>query len=105
MEAVANIFNQMDKELEGDLLSRIEEQDPNLVERIRQLMFTFEDLLKLDDRSIQTLLKEVSSDELSVALKGASDALKAKIFSNMSERAANMLKEDLEAMGLSGFQR
>jgi flagellar motor switch protein FliG len=105
VEAVANIFNQMDKELEGDLLSRIEEQDPNLVERIRQLMFTFEDLLKLDDRSIQTLLKEVSSDELSVALKGASDALKAKIFSNMSERAANMLKEDLEAMGLSGFQR
>lgn len=99
VEAVANIFNQMDKELESELLGKIEEQDPNLVERIRQLMFTFEDLIKLDDRSIQTLLKEVSSDELSVALKGASDALKAKIFANMSERAAGMLKEDLEVMG------
>ena len=99
VEVVASIFNQMDKELESELLGKIEEQDPNLVDRIRQLMFTFEDILKLDDRSIQTLLKEVSSDELSVALKGASDDLKAKIFANMSERAAAMLKEDLEVLG------
>jgi flagellar motor switch protein FliG len=61
-------------------------------------MFTFEDLVQLDDKSVQVLLKEVSSDEISVALKGASDSMKDKIFSNMSERAAAMLREDLEAM-------
>jgi flagellar motor switch protein FliG len=63
------------------------------------LMFTFEDLLQLDDKGIQVLLKEISSEDLSVALKGASDAIKTKIFGNMSERASAMLKEDLEAMG------
>jgi flagellar motor switch protein FliG len=62
-------------------------------------MFTFEDLLQLDDKGIQVLLKEISSEDLSIALKGASDAIKTKIFANMSERASAMLKEDLEAMG------
>jgi len=62
-------------------------------------MFTFEDLSQLDDRGVQVLLKEVSSEDISVALKGASDLMKDKVFSNMSERAAAMLKEDLEAMG------
>jgi len=99
VELVANIFNQMDKTLESELLSKMEEVNPELVDRIRQLMFTFEDLIHLDDRGVQTLLKEISSEELSVALKGASDGLKEKIFKNMSERAAAMLKEDLEAMG------
>jgi flagellar motor switch protein FliG len=99
VEMVASILNQMDKTLESQLLNGLEEQNPELAEKIRQLMFTFEDLLQLDDKSIQLLLKEVSSDDITIALKGASDVMKAKIFANMSERAAAMLKEDLEAMG------
>lgn len=99
VEAVANIINQMDKSFEDDILGRVEEANPDLAERIRQLMFTFEDLLKLDDQNIQIILKEISNEEIRVALKGASDAIKDKIFKNMSERAASMLKEDIEAMG------
>jgi len=99
VEVVAGILNQMDRTLESELLGQIEESNPDLAERIRQLMFTFEDLTQLDDKSIQVLLKEISSEDISVALKGASDTMKEKIFSNMSERAAAMLKEDLEAMG------
>lgn len=97
--AVASILNQMDKKKEAELLSSIEETNPELAQRIRQLMFTFEDLIKLDNKSIQTLLKEITSEELAIALKGASDAIKEKIFSNMSERASAMLKEDIESMG------
>lgn len=99
VELVANIFNQMDKTLEADLLGRLEESNPELADKIRQLMFTFDDLLHVDDRGIQAILKDISSEDLSVALKGATDVMKEKIFSNMSERAATMLKEDLEAMG------
>jgi flagellar motor switch protein FliG len=99
VEVVANILNQMDRKLESELLDKIEEADPTLAERIRQLMFTFEDLLKVDDRGMQVLLKEITSEDVALALKGASDAIKEKIFGNMSERAAAMLKEDLEAMG------
>ena len=99
VEVVANIMNQMDKALEEDLLGRLEESNPELAEKIKQLMFTFEDLSQLDDKGIQILLKEISSEDLSIALKGASDTIKTKIFANMSERASAMLKEDLEAMG------
>ncbi|MBA4416640.1 MAG: flagellar motor switch protein FliG [Syntrophus sp. (in: bacteria)] len=99
VEVVAGIFNQMERNLEQDLLGRVEEMDPELADKIRQLMFTFEDLIQLDDKGVQALLKEVSSDDISVALKGASDTMKEKIFTNMSERASAMLKEDLEAMG------
>ena len=99
VEMVANILNQMDRKLESELLGKIEEEDASLAERIRQLMFTFEDLMKIDDRGMQTLLKEITSEDVGLALKGASDAIKEKIFKNMSERAAAMLKEDLEAMG------
>lgn len=99
VEVVASILNQMDRTLESELLGRLEESNPELAERIRQLMFTFEDLAHLDDRSVQVLLKEISSEDVGLALKGASDSMKDKIFSNMSERAAAMLKEDLEAMG------
>jgi flagellar motor switch protein FliG len=99
IEVVAGIFNQMDRTLEMELLGKVEEQDPELAEKIRNLMFTFEDLTQLDDRGTQVLLKEVSSEDISVALKGASDGMKEKIFANMSERASAMLKEDLEAMG------
>ena len=99
VEMVANILNQMDRKLESELLGKIEEEDASLAERIRQLMFTFEDLMKIDDRGMQTLLKEITSEDVSLALKGSSDHIKEKIFKNMSERAAAMLKEDLEAMG------
>ncbi len=99
VEMVASILNQMDRKLESELLGKIEEEDASLAERIRQLMFTFEDLMKIDDRGMQTLLKEITSEDVSLALKNASDAIKEKIFKNMSERAAAMLKEDLEAMG------
>jgi flagellar motor switch protein FliG len=99
VELVASILNQMDRKLESELLDKIEEADPALAERIRQLMFTFEDLLKVDDRGMQTLLKEITSEDVALALKGASDGIKEKIFANMSERAGAMLKEDLEAMG------
>lgn len=99
VEVVASILNQMDRTLESELLGKLEETSPELAERIRQLMFTFEDLAHLDDRSVQVLLKEVSSEDIGIALKGASDVMKEKIFANMSERASAMLKEDLEAMG------
>ncbi len=99
VEMVASILNQMDRKLESELLGKIEEEDASLAERIRQLMFTFEDLMKIDDRGMQTLLKEITSEDVGLALKGASDHIKEKIFKNMSERAATMLKEDLEAMG------
>ncbi len=99
VEMVANILNQMDRKLESELLGKIEEEDASLAERIRQLMFTFEDLMKIDDRGMQTLLKEITSEDVALALKGASDSIKEKIYKNMSERAAAMLKEDLEAMG------
>jgi flagellar motor switch protein FliG len=99
VEMVASILNQMDRKLESELLGKIEEEDASLAERIRQLMFTFEDLMKIDDRGMQTLLKEITSEDVGLALKGSSDHIKEKIFKNMSERAATMLKEDLEAMG------
>jgi flagellar motor switch protein FliG len=98
VEAVATILNQMDRTLESELLGKLE-SSPDLAEKIRQLMFTFEDLVQLDDKSVQTLLKEISSEDIGLALKGASDTMKEKIYSNMSERASAMLKEDLEAMG------
>ncbi len=99
VDVVAGMLNEMDRSMEAAILEGIEERDPELADRIKQLMFTFEDLLNLDDKSIQILLKEISSDDLTTALKGSSEALKRKMLSNMSERAAKMLEEDLEAMG------
>ena len=99
VDLVASILNQMDRTLETELLGRLEEANPDLAEKIRQLMFTFEDLIKLDDKGIQVLLKDVSSDDIALALKAASEVIKEKIFANMSDRAAAMLREDLEAMG------
>ncbi len=99
VEVVASMLNQMNRTTESEILESIEESNPELAEKIKQLMFTFEDLLKTDDKGIQLLLKEVSSEDLTLALKGASEALKDRILNNMSERAAKMLKEDLEAMG------
>ena len=99
VKAVADILNQMDNATESSILSKIEETDPKMADEIRQLMFIFDDLALVDDRGIQEILKEISSDDLAKALKTASEAVKEKIFKNMSERAVEMLNEDIEDMG------
>ena len=99
VEVAAEILNQVDRSVEKTILEKIEEEHEELADEIRQSMFIFEDLIHLDDRSIRALLKEISNDELILALKTASDALKEKIFGNLSKRAAEMLKEDMEVMG------
>ena len=85
--------------LESSVVDSIRETDPELAQKIMDKMFIFEDLLKIDNKGIQAVLKEVSSDTLVIALKGASSELKEKILSNMSSRAAEALKEDLESRG------
>jgi flagellar motor switch protein FliG len=97
--SVAEILNQMNSSLEGTILQAIDERKQGLADEIRKLMFVFEDMGQVDDRSIMALLKEINTDMLKLALKTSSDSLKEKIFKNMSERAAQMLKEDLEVMG------
>ena len=96
---VAEILNQMDSSAENTILKGIEEQKQTLAEDIRRLMFVFEDLIQVDDKSIMAILKEVNNETLMPAMKTASDELKEKIFKNMSERAVQMMKEDLEVMG------
>ncbi|HWQ08156.1 MAG TPA: flagellar motor switch protein FliG [Holophaga sp.] len=97
--AVAEILNAVDRATEEEVLSEIEEESAQMAEDIRNLMFVFEDIKGIDDRGIRELLKEVSNEELTQALKGASDDLKQKFFKNLSERAATMIQEDLEIMG------
>src|SRR3990172_4818715 len=97
--AVAEILNQLDHSTEARVISEIEGSNPDLAEEIRKLMFMFEDLIKVDDRGMQTILKDVSSQDLLIALKTASEPLRTKIFTNISQRAATMMKEDLEALG------
>ena len=97
--AVAEILNAVDRATEEEVLSEIEEESAQTAEDIRNLMFVFEDIKALDDRAIRELLKEVSNEELTQALKGASEELRDKFFKNLSERAAGMIQEDLEIMG------
>lgn len=99
IKTAAEILNQCDRNNEEAILKKIEEQNETLAESIRQNMFLFDDLVNLDDRSIQLLLKEVTTDELSIALKTAPEALKEKIFKNMSQRAVQLLKEEMELKG------
>ncbi len=101
VQPVAEMLNVMDKNTEKAIMSRIEEKDPILAEEIRKLMFVFEDIVKIDDKGIQTLLKEVPNEKLLLALKTANEEIKNKIFKNISQRAANLLKEDLSNMGPS----
>lgn len=96
---VAEILNLADRATEKGIMEGLESDDPDLVEEIRRLMFVFEDIKMVNDKGIQAVLKEVENDELSLALKTASDELQQKIFGNMSERAAGMIKEDMEFMG------
>jgi flagellar motor switch protein FliG len=96
---VAELLNQMSRETADKLLAYLDEEDNPLAEEVRKEMFLFEDLLLMDNKSFQVLMRDISNDELLTALKGAEDRLKEKFFSNMSERAAEMLREDLEMMG------
>jgi flagellar motor switch protein FliG len=99
IEPIADMLNLMDKASEKNIMARVEEKDPELAEEIRKLMFVFEDVIFVDDRGIQELLKIVDNMKLVIALKTAPDDVKAKLYKNMSNRAATLLKEDLEAMG------
>jgi flagellar motor switch protein FliG len=101
VQPVAEMLNVMDKNTETAIMSRLEEKDPLLAEEIRKLMFVFDDIAKIDDRGIQTLLKEVPNDKLLLALKTASEEIRSKILKNLSARAAEMLREDLTSMGPS----
>ena len=96
---VAEILNLADRSTEKSVMEGLEADDPDLVEQIRRLMFVFEDIKLVDDKGIQQILKEVDNDELGLALKTASEELKNKIFKNMSERAAALIKEDMQFMG------
>lgn len=97
-EKAAEVLAHAGRELEEELLTEIEDENPALAEEIRKHLFTFEDFLKVDDFAIQTLLREISTDDLKLALKGASTEVKEKFFRNMSKRAADLLKEELELM-------
>ncbi|MBO4301055.1 MAG: flagellar motor switch protein FliG [Desulfovibrio sp.] len=99
VQSVAEILNAVDRATEEEVLSEIEEDSAQMAEDIRNLMFVFEDCKSIDDKGIREMLKEVSNEDLTLALRGASDDLKEKIFKNMSERAANMIREELEFMG------
>ncbi len=98
-KTAADILNFVDRTAEERIIGEIEETFPDLAERIRDLMFTFEDLKDLDDNAIQATLKDVPREQLVVALKTASPEVRDKIFKNVSSRAAEMIKEDLEALG------
>ena len=98
VDAIADMLNLVDKSSEEEMLENLEERDPDLAEDIRQLMFVFDDLVKLDDRSIQELLKSVPQEKWKIALKTCSESVKDLVFSNMSQRAAEMLSEDMDAM-------
>ena len=99
LKAAANIMNYLDTNIEGQLMDSIRESDEEMSQQIQDLMFVFENLIDVDDRGIQTLLREVPGDLLQRALKGSDDQMREKVFKNMSKRAAEMLADDLEAMG------
>lgn len=98
-ELIAEIFNNMERATENRFMEELEKVTPDSAEKIRSLMFTFEDLLKLDEASIQTVIRAVDKEKLPMALKGATDTLKELFFGNMSERAAKIMREDMAAMG------
>ncbi|MFM2478334.1 flagellar motor switch protein FliG [Celerinatantimonas sp. MCCC 1A17872] len=99
LKAAANIMNYLDTNVEGMLMDSIRESDEEMAQQIQDLMFVFENLIDVDDRGIQTLLRDVQQEVLLKAIKGADDQLKEKILRNMSKRAAEMLQDDLDAMG------
>ena len=98
-ELMADIFNNLDRNTETRFMTALEERNRESAERIKQLMFTFDDLVRVDSSGIQLLLRQVEKDQLAVALKGSSEEVKELFFANMSERAGKMMKEDMDAMG------
>ncbi|HJO69010.1 MAG TPA: flagellar motor switch protein FliG, partial [Rhodospirillales bacterium] len=98
-ELMADIFNNLDRNTESRFMGALEERNREAADRIKQLMFTFDDLIRVDPGGIQTVLRQVDKDQLAMALKGASDEVKELFFTNMSERAGKMMREDMEAMG------
>jgi flagellar motor switch protein FliG len=99
IKSLVEVLNQVDRSTERTILESLDEQNPELADEVRKLMFVFEDILMLDDRSIQQVLREVENKELGLALKGTTEEVRDKIFRNMSERAAAIIKEDLQFMG------
>ena len=103
--AVAEMLNVSDRATERALMESLKDEDPELVEEIRRLMFVFEDISRFADKDIQTVLKNVETSQWAMALKGASEALKEKVLKNMSERAAETLREEMEYLGPGEAQR
>jgi flagellar motor switch protein FliG len=99
VEVAAEVMGSLDRTTETSILTSMDEVDPDLANEIRNLRFTFEDILKIDDNGIQMIMKEINQEDLLIGLKTATDELKEKLFTNMSERAALMMKEDLESLG------
>jgi flagellar motor switch protein FliG len=99
VESIVEILNLVDRASEKQIIEALEDEDPELAEEIKKRMFVFEDIVMLDDRSIQKVMREVDSQELAKALKSVDTEVQDKIFKNMSKRAATMLKEDMEYMG------
>jgi len=99
VETAAEIMNNLGATVEAAITAHLREVDPDLAQKIQDKMFVFDNLMDLDDRGIQLLLREVQSETLVVALKGTTEALREKVFKNMSQRAAEMLRDDLEAKG------
>ena len=99
IDAVVSLINSADRTTERNIMEHLEENDPELAEEIKKRLFVFEDIIRLDDRSLQRVLREVDMKELGLALKGATEELRTKFFKNMSKRAAEMLQEDMDYMG------
>jgi flagellar motor switch protein FliG len=98
-EVMAEIFNNFDRQTESRFLTSLEEENHDAAERIKALMFTFDDLVKLDTASAQTLMRKIDKDKLAISLKGANETVREFFFKNMSSRAGKMLVEDMQAMG------
>ncbi|MEO0036602.1 MAG: Flagellar motor switch protein FliG [Pseudomonadota bacterium] len=98
-ELMADIFNNLDRNTENRFMSALEERNRESAEKIKALMFTFDDLVRIDSAGIQVLLRSIEKDKLAIALKGGADAVKELFFKNMSERAGKMMREDMEALG------
>ena len=99
VKTAADILNFVEGSVEASIMEQIKESEPDLGQNIEDLMFVFDNLIDIDDRGFQTLMREISTDDLMLALKGADDGLKEKFFNNMSQRAAEMMRDDLEASG------
>jgi flagellar motor switch protein FliG len=99
VQTAANLMNFLDSSIEGELMNELKERNPELGQSIQDLMFVFDNLVDVDDKGLQNILRDVSSDVLILALKGADTAIKNKVFNNMSKRAADLLRDDLEAKG------